>query len=167
MGDGRREHGMEHETAPTVDPWTDIAGLYSQFAPMVRLAHLLTGSVAIAEDVVQEAFLRVAPKLPQIEHPEAYLRVAVVNGCRSHQRSTERETLRQQRHATEPVYSQPTTEFFDQLKALPDKQRIAVVLRFYADLGDDEIAEHLGCAPATVRVLVFRALRHLRKVVQP
>jgi RNA polymerase sigma factor (sigma-70 family) len=140
--------------------------LYDQFGPMVRLAHLMTGSAAVAEDVVQDAFLRVAPHYAAADNPRAYLRAAVVNGCRTHQR----HAIRHERASTlaarpEPIYDAPVVEFFDGLRALNDRQRAAVVLRYYLDLGDDEIAELISCAPATVRVLIRRALAHLRKVV--
>lgn len=145
--------------------WGDVERLYGQYAPMVRLAHLLTGSLDTAEDVVHDAMLRVAGKLDQISNPEGYLRIAVINGCRSQHRRDLRAT-RLVDSSVEPMYSQPARELLDQLVRLPDRQRIAVVLRFYLDFSDDDIAEQLGCSVATVRVLVFRALRRLREVIR-
>ncbi len=146
--------------------WAEMGGLYAQFAPMVRLAHLLTGSVAVAEDVVQDAFIRIAPRYAELENPRGYLRTVVVNGCRSHQRGVARRQVVLHRERSEPTYDAHAVEFFDALKSLKEKERAAIVLRYYCDMADDEIAALLACAPATVRVLVQRALSRLRKVVQ-
>jgi RNA polymerase sigma factor (sigma-70 family) len=54
---------------------------------------------------------------------------------------------------------------WDALAALPDRQRVAIVLRFYADLPDTRIAEILDCRPATVRTAIHRGLRSLRRVI--
>jgi hypothetical protein len=61
-----------------------LAGLYRQeYAPMVRLAHLITGSNEVAEDVVQDAFVRMYRNWDRADQPGAYLRTIVVNGCRT------------------------------------------------------------------------------------
>ena len=60
----------------------------------------------------------------------------------------------------------PTTDaVWDVLRRLPERQRAAVVLRFYEDRPDDEIAALLGCRPATVRSLIHRALARLEEVI--
>lgn len=64
------------------------------------------------------------------------------------------------------AYTEPTNEMLDSLSALPYKQRAAVTLRYWADWDDEQIAESLGCAPATVRVLVHRAIETLRETVR-
>ena len=81
-----------------------MSALYDQFGPMVRLAHLMTGSAAVAEDVVQDAFLRVAPHYAKADNPRAYLRTAVVNGCRSH----ERRAIRHERASTRAARPEPS-----------------------------------------------------------
>jgi RNA polymerase sigma factor (sigma-70 family) len=140
--------------------------LYAQFEPMVRLAHLLTGSMFIAEDVVHDAMLRVAPRYQELDNPKAYFRTAVVNGCRSHQRSSARRVAIVEQDVESLAYEQTSLiDFFETLTSLRYRERCAVVLRYYSDLPDEEIAEILGCAPATVRVLVKRGLGRLRKVV--
>ena len=163
MGPLERLGGVTGEHGPVAPLWEDAEQLYAQFASMVRLAHLLTGSAAIAEDVVQDAFIRVAPRLESVANAKAYLRVAVVNGCRSASRRSGRVVRLRDEH--EPVYDEAVVEFFDALSALSKRQRAVVVLRYYSDLPDDEIASLLGCAPATVRVLLHRALTNLRKAV--
>jgi RNA polymerase sigma factor (sigma-70 family) len=58
-------------------------------------------------------------------------------------------------------------ETWEQLAALPRDQRVALVLRYYEDLPDDEIAAVMGCRPATVRTRIHRALTRLRKEMTP
>jgi RNA polymerase sigma-70 factor (sigma-E family) len=143
-----------------------------QHAPMVRLARLLTGSVAVAEDLTQDAFVGIAPRLSSLDRPEAYLRTMVVNACRSHHRheavkarvasSQEAEAERR-----DPPVPSHLVELDDALAALPERQRAAIVLRYYADLPEGEIAELLGCRPTTVRSLVARGMAALREVIEP
>jgi RNA polymerase sigma factor (sigma-70 family) len=58
-------------------------------------------------------------------------------------------------------------ELFDVLAELPARMRAALVLRYYEDLPEDDIAALLGCAPGTVRSLIHRALARLRLVIEP
>lgn len=142
-----------------------FAGLYAErYARMVRLAHLLTGSNAIAEEIVQDAFVRVYERWAHVEHPPAYLRQAVVNACRSHRRSRRRERRRSLVTGAEAT-SPEVDEMRDALASLTDRQRAAVVLRFYEDLPEAEIARLLGCRPGTVKSLLARGLDKLRKVI--
>jgi RNA polymerase sigma-70 factor (sigma-E family) len=138
------------------------------YPPMVRLARLLTGSVAVAEDLTHDAFLRVAPRLDSLERPAAYLRTAVVNACRSHHRHeavVERLTPSPSTE-TAPAAAHQLVEFEDALARLPERQRAAIVLRYYADLDDADIAELLGCRRPTVRTLVRRGMAALREVIE-
>ena len=64
------------------------------------------------------------------------------------------------------AYTQPTNDMLDALAALPYKQRAAVTLRYWADWPDDQIAEALDCAPATVRVLLHRGIDALKKEIE-
>ena len=134
---------------------------------MVRLARLLLGSSSSgAEDVVQDAFVRVAARLGEVEAPRAYLRTAVVNACRSEHRHRE-VVRRREPPPPSPVLPTYLVDFADALAALPERQRTAIVLRHFGDLPDDEIAEVLGCRRATVRTLVFRGMASLREVIEP
>ena len=141
-----------------------VALYRARYAPMVRLAYLLTGSQAVAEELVQDAFVAVHRSWDRALNPSAYLRTSVVNACRSWGRRRSLEQVRQPRPA------EPTTleadELWDVLQTLPPRQRAAIVLRFYEDLPDDEIAQLLGCRVATVRTAVFRGLEKLRKEVE-
>jgi len=131
---------------------------------MVRLAHLLTGSNDTAEDLVHDAFLRVYGRFDSLMNPGAYLRVAVVNACRSWQRRKSLERRRAKVLVEEPVYA-PYDEFGDALAALSTRQRSAIVLRYYEGLSETEISEILGCRQGTVKSLLSRGLEGLRKAV--
>ena len=134
-----------------------------RWAPMVRLARLLMAGDPAAEEVVQDAFLRVRARWDRIENPSAYPRVAVVNACRNHQRRRRLE----KRQPAPPVASDDAYfEMRGAIASLPARQRSAVVLRFYEDLPEAEIAELLGCSVPAVKSLLHRAVLDLRKVVE-
>lgn len=129
-----------------------------------RWAVALVGRRDVGEDLAQEALVRTASRLGSIDNPPAYLRRTVVNVCRSWLRSTGREQRRVERaHAGRPSsVSEASHELLDSLARLSYKQRAAVVLRYWADWTDDQIAAALDCRPATVRVLLHRGLAALR-----
>ncbi len=134
----------------------------TRYAPMVRLAYLLVGDAGTAEELVQDAFVRVAPRVESTDAPAAYLRTAVVNACRSHLRHlrVQRTHLRTLR----PVDGASDTpdELFDALAQLAPRPRAAVILRYYEDLSEAEIATALDCRPGTVKSMLHRALAQLR-----
>lgn len=134
-------------------------------AESVRLAHLLTGSTAIAQEVVQEAFIAIHRRWAELDNPAAYLRVTVVNAARSTQRrqALERRHLRTQ---PEPITSQPELDAtWHLLRQLPLGQRTAIVLRFYEDMSISEIAETMGKPTGTVKSLIHRGLARLRETM--
>ena len=150
--------------APTYHTPADLHR--DRYAAMVRLAGLLTGSTPTAEEVVQDAFVKVIERWDRIEHPSAYLRAAVVNGCAGHRRH--REVVR--RHTTPPVLTIVDAEGFvlrDAIHRLPTRQRAVLVLRFYEDLPEAEIASLLHCRVGTVKSALHRGLAQLRRVVEP
>jgi RNA polymerase sigma factor (sigma-70 family) len=139
--------------------------LYRMHYPtMMRLGYLLTGSNEVAEDLVHDVFVRAQARMPLL-HPASYLRASVVNACRSHHR---RAALARRRSPPPAPLVMPRelVEFRDLLLGLPVRQRAAVVLRYFCDLGDADIAELLSCRPATVRSLVHRGLANLREVME-
>jgi RNA polymerase sigma-70 factor (sigma-E family) len=143
---------------------------YRRLRPrMVRLAHLLTGSPDTAEDVVQDAFLATARHWAALDNPDAYLRTAVVNGAMSSHRRTGRERDKATRlrglASVVTVDVPELDETWDVLRRLPDKQRAALVLRFYEDLPEAEIARLLGCRPGTVKSHIHRGLARTRKAL--
>ena len=141
----------------------------THYAPMVRLAHLITGSNEVAEDLVQEAFVRLhGRRLDGLASPAGYLRTAVVNRCRSWQR----RAVLERRHApvvgengSATVQPVEVDETLAALSRLRPRQRAALVLRFYADLSEAEIADTLGCRPGTVKSLISRGLAELKETI--
>ena len=131
----------------------------------VRLAWLLTHDHSAAEDVVQDAFVRVHPRLSTVEHPTAYLRAAIVNGCKDRARSAGRAEagLRSLQVTSETSSIDRPSELLDAISRLPYKHRAVITLRYWADLPEAEIAEIVGVKPATVRSISVRALARLKK----
>lgn len=144
----------------------DLVEAYEEhWLALARLAYLMTGSQSVAEELVQEVFLAARPRWNGITNPAGYLRTSVVNATRDWGRH-QQVVAKHQPRAPEPAIDHPD-ELWDALARLDHRRRSAVVLRFYADLPDDEIAELLGCRPATVRTLIHRALRDLRREMNP
>jgi RNA polymerase sigma-70 factor (sigma-E family) len=140
--------------------------LYEEaFPSMVRLAIALTGSEALAEDLVHDAFVRVHGRWEHVESPRAYLRTAVVNACRSARRRARRERIALSSQAAGSS-SFVADELFDALGKLPYRQRAALVLQYYEGLSHAEIADVLDCREGTVASLVHRGLAQLRRVIE-
>lgn len=147
-----------------------LGELYAQHAPAaVRLAYLLTGDHALAQDLTQEAFVRLYGRFRDLRDPDAfpaYLRATVVNLARSHfrRRRVERAHLRRERTAPDPpeVEVGRRHEMWEALQALPHRQRAAIVLRYYEDLTEAETADVLRCPVGTVKSLVSRGIDRLR-----
>jgi RNA polymerase sigma-70 factor (sigma-E family) len=154
------------DAAPATAP-TTFGECYRDLRPeMVRLAALLTGSSEIAQDLVQDAFVRLHGQWSRVHEPRAYLRRAVVNACHSHHR---RRRVERRYASTADAVANATleaNELADALDALPHRQRAAIVLRFYADLSDIDIAAALRCRPGTVASLIHRGLEQLRRVIE-
>lgn len=152
-------------TTPPVRSDATIAGLFEErFAPMVRLATLLTGSTETAEELVMDAFARLAPRYGEVEHPSAYLRTAVVNATRSHHRRL--RTERQQTpHHDDTVEDPELDELWSRLEQLRPAERACVVLRFYEDLTIEQVASHLDLPAGTVKSHLHRAITTLRDLL--
>jgi len=127
-----------------------------------------------AEDITQEAFIRVAGRFRHLRTPDAfdaYLRRTVVNLCMSHhrRRRVERAYLEHEGGRRVRAVDPPDVEGRDELRralaALPMRQRAAVVLRYYDDLPEQRVAEVLGCSVPAARSLVFRAMETLRTTI--
>jgi RNA polymerase sigma-70 factor (sigma-E family) len=153
-----------------------LEDLYVRHAPdAARLALLLTGDRELAEDVVQDAFIRVAGRFRHLRYPDAfpaYLRKAVVNRCMSiHRRAkversyVERESSRNQTRTGEQPDLTTRDELRTALRTLPMRQRAAVVLRYYHDLSEQQVADALQCSPAAARSLVLRGMTTLREQI--
>lgn len=132
---------------------------------MVRMATLMVGSVAMAEEIVQDAFVQVSGRWNSLDRPGAYLRRCVVNGCGQVLRRRSLEERYANLDVEEPPIELPShlLELRDALDQLSERQRLVIVLRYFVDLPDAEIADALDARPSTVRSLARRALAALRK----
>ena len=161
--------GAFSASTPGEDLGEERDGLAALFADervgLTRMATVLVGSHAIAEEVVQDAFVSVGARWSAIERPGAYLRTTVVNGCAAVLRRREMERRHGDRATDNRSTELPShlVELRDALDQLTERQRIVVVLRYFIDVPDDEIADTLGVRPSTVRSLNRRALSVLRK----
>jgi RNA polymerase sigma-70 factor (sigma-E family) len=137
----------------------------------VRLAVLLTGDRSLAEDLVQDAFVKVLGRFHDLRNRDAfwwYLRRTIVNLSNSHfrRRRVERAWLERQR----PEPAAPSGHDVEErdrvlaaLMTLRPEQRAAVVLRFYEDLSEADTAEALGRPVGTVKSMVSRGMDRLRE----
>jgi RNA polymerase sigma-70 factor (sigma-E family) len=156
-----------------------VSALYEAHAVgLIRLAVVMLGDRPAAEDVVQEAFCGLYRRWGQLDDPgnaQRYVRSAVLNGCRSALRRLQRES-----RSARPDESLETSEsaealalvnaehraVLSALRRLPARQREALVLRFYLDLPEPEIARSMGVSPGTVKSTTSRALAALGRLVQ-
>lgn len=146
-----------------------IRRLYErEHAAMVRLAHLILASKALADEVVHDAFVSLLERPTGIDNPGAYLRRTVVNACNSSGRrtTTGRAKLRivADRERDASVALPPEIdETWIALSQLKPDQRTALALRYYEDLPVNEIAELMDARPGTVKSLIHRGLKALEK----
>lgn len=161
----------DHAPAPAAAPAAarDDAAfeqLYrDQVASLIRVAHLVTRSSAVAPDLVHDAFLRVRDRLDDVDRPEAYLRRAVVNGARDWLRRAERERLHEATLRPGTALPPELDEMWIALSQIPERRRTALVLRYYEDLRIEDVADALGCRVGTAKSLIHRGLASLRKAV--
>lgn len=136
----------------------------------LRLAYLLTGNAADAEDVAQEAFVRLLGKFADLRKPEAF-RTYLMRTVTNLVRSRIRHATVERRHAgalvARDAVGAPDLGRRDELAAalarLPHRQRAAVVLRYCEDLSEQQTADVLGTSVKAVKALVTRGLAALRQ----
>jgi RNA polymerase sigma-70 factor (sigma-E family) len=152
-----------------------VSALYAEHAlGLIRLAHIMLGSRAAAEDVVQEAFLGLFRRWEHLEDQAralSYVRSSVLNGSRTALRrrpAVELEPAHQPpvRSAEASILTEEERrEIIAALRRLPDRQREVLALRFYLDLPDDQIAAALGIRKSTVRSTALRGIRALGRAL--
>jgi RNA polymerase sigma factor (sigma-70 family) len=149
-----------------VDPLDDRLALFErERAGLVRLAHTITGSNQVAEDLVHDAYLRWVNR-GDLTNPAAYLRTTVVNLARDTLRR--RDTGRRIRAERPVPLGEPALdETWSIVRSLPERYRTALALRFYEDLSERQIAELMGVRPGTVKSLIHRGLAKVRKELEP
>lgn len=144
---------------------------------LLRTAYLIVWDGAEAEDVVQECLLKLArrwPRIRRMDQPRAYARRVLVNlavdGARGRARrrgELEPEALASA-IAVDPLPAlEARAELLQALGQLPARQRAVLVLRYFNDLTEAQVAEVLGCAPGTVKSSASRGLARLRAALQP
>ncbi|MGH2788075.1 MAG: SigE family RNA polymerase sigma factor [Actinomycetota bacterium] len=158
----------------------EIAALFDRnYAPMCRLAYVIIGDAAAAEEIVMEALIKTFSgwgRIRDYERVDAYLRRAVVNLCRSKIRrkviearvnavSFRREELRQP--DWDPDRHETSRLVWDAVKGLPQRQRACVVLRYFEDLPEAQIADVMQCSVGTVKSQLAKSRAKLEKVLGP
>ena len=153
-----------------------LAELYVRHTPAARrLAYFLTGDRDLAEDLVQDAFVRLAGRFRHRRQPdafEAYLRRTIVNLFTSHLRRLrlERREMARRRAEPEPVHREDDKAERDvlwaALQTLPARQRAAIVLRYYEDLSERQTADVLRCSVGAAKQLISRGLSALRDRIE-
>jgi RNA polymerase sigma-70 factor (sigma-E family) len=188
---GRSGTGRPHLVAAAVTPgWDDgsngamdremdasqaVTAIYQRHAlGLTRLAFLMLGDRQTAEDVVQEAFCglyRAWDRMSDHAHALGYVRASVLNGSRS--------ALRRSRRVPRPLAvpaaasaeatvlaGERQRETVAALRRLPARQREAVVLRYFAELPEQETAVAMGVSRGTVKSTTSRALAALARMLQ-
>ena len=159
-----------------VDRDREVAALFNKhYTPMCRLAFVILGDAALAEEIVMEALLKTFTGWRRIrdhERAEFYLKRAVVNQCRSRIR---RKMVEQKAAALmdrggaistwDPSQSDTRRAVWDAVRKLPERQRACVVLRYFEDLPENEIAEVLDCSVGTVKSQLFKARQKLESAL--
>lgn len=139
---------------------------------LVRTAYLLTGNGAAAEELVQDTLVRLYPKWDRVvaaDSPLAYVRRALTNGFINHTRRAARREYAVAELPESADHDDAGARFADRdeiwagLRLLPERQRAALVLRFFDDVSDEDAAAALGCRVGTVRSLISRGLAALRE----
>jgi RNA polymerase sigma-70 factor (sigma-E family) len=172
--------GTEVLARPRVGRDEAVAALFDRhYAPMCRLAYVILGDAARAEEIVMEALLKTFTgwgRLRDVERADAYLRRAVVNLCRTRIRRKAVEARvnaaihhRDERRAPDwdPERHETSRIVWQAVVGLPERQRAAVVLRYFEDLPEAEIADVLGCSVGTVKSQLSKARGKLESVLGP
>ncbi|MBO9522774.1 MAG: SigE family RNA polymerase sigma factor [Nocardioidaceae bacterium] len=145
----------------------------ARWTSLYRLAYLLTGSPSAAEDLLQTTFEKAYaswPRISRMDFPEAYLRRMLTNALASSRR---RAWLREVSSDAVPEGASDATDvgvldrslLWPLVCALPVRQRAVIVLRYYEDLTEAQIADVLGCAPGTVKSQTSAAMKTLRRAL--
>ncbi len=167
--------GTHVSAKPGADAAADeVTALYQAEAlGMVRLAYVMVGDLATAEDIVQDAFSGLYHRWEHLRDPAravAYVRSAVLNSCRNSLRRARSLPLTLQAASADPALASAEAAVLDEeqrravvaaLQSLPSRQREVIVLRFYLDMSESQVAGQMGIGPSTVRSAQHRALTTL------
>jgi RNA polymerase sigma-70 factor (sigma-E family) len=168
-----RAHPLSSDTP---DAAGQVTALYQEHAlGLVRLAVIMLGDLETARDVVQDAFLglyRQWDGLSDASHALAYVRTSVLNGCRT--------ALRRESRYVRTVFAEPAFESAEAgalvgeehrevvaaIRRLPDRQREALVLRFYLDMDEGEVAQAMRISRGSVKSATSRAIAALGRILR-
>ncbi|MER7011552.1 SigE family RNA polymerase sigma factor [Saccharopolyspora sp. NPDC000359] len=152
-----------------------LTDLYQEhYKQLLRIAVLLVDDRASAEDIVQDAYVRVFDSRTRLRDPDkalAFLRQAVLNRARSMLRRRLVAKKYQPKLATQDCQPDDTGRGVDRavlaaaLAKLPRRQREAVVLRYYADLSESRTAEVMGCSRGAVKSYCSRGVSRLSELL--
>jgi RNA polymerase sigma-70 factor (sigma-E family) len=146
---------------------------------LLRYATALSCDPYLAEDIVQDVLVRAQPRWPRIsaaDVPEAYVKRMIVNELASWRRRRAARVVPMSHEGLDAIGAprgDPVVELDERdamirrIAGLPVRQRIVVALRYYEGLTDEQIADLIGCRPATVRSHAARALATLRSRIYP
>ena len=168
--------GRRNQSQPQIDFDRFVA---ETAEPLLRSAYLITWDFAEAEDLVQECLFKVArrwPRVKKMERPVAYVRTVLIHlaldeGKRRSQRRSELgpeaigllEAHRDDAAVRSFGRVETRTDLLGVLRELPPRQRAALVLRYFDDLSEAEVADVMGCSVGTVKSTTSRALERLRR----
>jgi RNA polymerase sigma-70 factor (sigma-E family) len=142
---------------------------------LLRTAYLIVGDLHEAEDLVQETLFKVArrwPKVSRMDYPAAYARRILVNlALRGSPKRSRRRTELSETRPGDPVAPAAPLDRDDELRAalaaLPPRQRAVLVLRYFLDLPEAEVASALQCSLGTVKSTASRGLARLEQTLRP
>lgn len=142
---------------------------------LLRTAYLMVGDLHEAEDAVQETLLKVASRWPRVrrmDNPAGYARRILVNlalrgGPRRSRNRAELNATAPTHAASGATYLDSRDELYEALAALPPRQRAVLVLRYFLDLPETEVAATLGCSLGTVKSSGSRGLKRLEESLRP
>ncbi|MGH9185837.1 MAG: RNA polymerase sigma factor [Acidimicrobiales bacterium] len=165
--------------AALVEPYDTLAALHREhYRSLVRLANFLLGDQGRSEEVVQDAFVKLQLKwggLRQLDRAPAYLRSAVLNGARSalrHRKVVDRHAERRTVSLSMPtpeagaLAAEEHRRVVEALRRLPDRQREALVLRYYLDLPVADCASALGVTVGSIKQHLHRGLAGLTTLLE-
>ncbi|WP_026876870.1 SigE family RNA polymerase sigma factor [Jiangella gansuensis] len=152
--------------APTFEEYAGVI-----WPSLYRSAYLLAGNHADAEDVAQQTLLKVYRSWSQVvrsDSPDAYVRRMLTNTFLSARRPRKRrlelltDTPPEHGAVRAPQGPEDRMMLWPHVRSLPPRQRAVIVLRYYEDLSEQEIADVLGCSRGNVKSTAHRALKALR-----
>jgi RNA polymerase sigma factor (sigma-70 family) len=169
VGETARVHGPSK--AHRVDDGERAAfdALYREhFASICQVATLMIGNAQDGQDIAQEAFAKWYVRRASVDNHEAYLRTIVINLVRGRLRrlGVSRRFASVLETEARDVNVDPPDMLADVIAKLPERQRAAVILRYYEGRTEGEIAQILQCRPGTVKSLLSRARHEMRRVIE-